>query len=134
MNDPPQNAPLISIGDGAVNMPRRIHVRKQARRPQWISPSQCAGGIQPERLITKAIELRQIQNGKRANGHIKFQVSKLAGSMFNIVTFKPANLQLPSIHQRQKIFVEARIVCQFRVKRCSEEMALLGGNNSPVGD
>lgn len=50
-----------------------------------------------------------------------------------MVAFKPAAVRTLSIYQCQEVFVKARVVGQFRVKRCSEEMPLLGGDNPPVG-
>lgn len=51
-----------------------------------------------------------------------------------MAAFKPAAVQMLSIYQRQEVFVEARVVGQFRVKRGSEKMPLLGGDNPPVGN
>ena len=71
MDDTAKDRFGFTICNRRINMPCRVHVRKQPHRAQWIPASQRPRGIQANGFVTKTVQVRQIQNCKWTDGHFR---------------------------------------------------------------
>src|ERR671925_702060 len=57
MNNSTDNRFFIPVCDRAIDMPRRVHIRKQSHCPKGIPTSQAARGIQAHSFIAEAVKI-----------------------------------------------------------------------------